>query len=157
LVVIKHIAAVAISNTSFGYDKRYKYLVPVELDGQVTEGIRVLVPFGNGNRKRVALVLRVDNAEGQDLSKFKPMHSIIDKEPLIGKEMLDLLFWIRETTLCTYFEAFRTLIPTGLSVNFAQKYELCKDNSLNSELLSEKALQLLRGKCQCAADLSEEK
>ncbi len=155
MVVIKHIAAVAISNTSFGYDKRYKYLVPVELDGQVTEGIRVLVPFGNGNRKRVALVLRVDNAEGQDLSKFKPMHSIIDKEPLIGKEMLDLLFWIRETTLCTYFEAFRTLIPTGLSVNFAQKYELCKDNSLNSELLSEKALQLLR-KCQCAADLSEE-
>ena len=60
----------------------------------------------------------------EDLSKFKPINSIIDSEALLNDEMIDLMMWIRNTTLCTYFDAFRTLIPIGLGVNLTTKYIL---------------------------------
>lgn len=145
LLTVEHLAAVAISSASYGYDKRYKYIVPVELDDKVTVGIRVLVPFGKGNRKRVAVVIRIDSAENEDLSKFKPIHSVIDSEPLLNGEMLELISWIRNTTLCTYFEAFKTLIPIGMSVDFTQKYTLAEgQDTLSEDGLSDKAAELLK-------------
>lgn len=140
---VKHLAAVAVSSVTYGYDRRYKYTVPIELDGKAAVGVRVIVPFGNGNRKRIGVIIRIDSAVGEDLRHFKPINSVIDDEPLLNDEMLDMIMWLRETTLCTYFEAFRTLIPVGLSVNFTQRYELSSE-SLSEEILSSDALELLR-------------
>lgn len=143
MLTVKHLAAVAVSSTNFGFDRRYKYVVPVEMEDCIFVGARVIVPFGNGNRKRVAVVIRIDDAANEDLSKFKPINSIIDSEPLLNEEMLDLMMWIRNTTLCTYFEAFKTLIPIGLSVDITQKYTLSADEDLTKDILSPKAAELL--------------
>lgn len=143
LTTVKHLAAVAVSSATYGYDRRYKYTVPVELDGKAAVGVRVLVPFGGGNKKRIGVIIRIDDAAGEDLSRYKPLRAVIDDEPLLNDEMLDLIMWLRDTTLCTYFEAFRTLIPIGLSVNFTQRYELSDDNDLSEDVLSEGARGLL--------------
>lgn len=143
MLTITHLAAVAVSSAAYGYDRRYKYVIPVDMDGKVMIGARVLVPFGTGNRKRVGVVVRIDDSANEDLSKFKPIISVIDNEALLNDEMLDLMMWIRNTTLCTYFDAFRTLIPIGLSVNFTQKYKLSEETELAEDILSEKALELL--------------
>jgi primosomal protein N' (replication factor Y) len=142
----KYIAAVAVSNTSYGYDRRYKYLIPTDMEGRVFVGVRVIVPFGNGNRKRIGVVIRIDNVselpEGEDAVTFKPLRSVIDNEPLLNAEMLELMMWIRETTLCTYFEAFRTLIPIGLGVNFTMKYTVPENRPTDIGILSDKARKL---------------
>lgn len=143
MLTVKHLAAVAVSSTNFGFDKRYKYIIPVEMEDKVFVGARVLVPFGKGNKKRVAVVVRIDDSSNEDLSKFKPINSIIDSEPLLNDEMLDLMMWIRNTTMCTYFEAFKTLIPIGLSVDFTQKYIISEDEDLSEDMLSSKATELL--------------
>ncbi|MDE6598569.1 MAG: hypothetical protein K2K34_00640, partial [Oscillospiraceae bacterium] len=143
LNTVKHLAAVAVSSATYGYDRRYKYTVPVEMDGKAAVGVRVLVPFGGGNKKRIGVIIRIDDAAGEDLSRYKPLRSVIDDEPLLNDEMLDMIMWLRDTTLCTYFEAFRTLIPIGLSVNFTQRYELSDDNDLSEDVLSEGARGLL--------------
>lgn len=143
MLKIKHLAAVAVSSTSFGYDKRYQYTIPIEMDDQICVGIRVLVPFGKGNRKRIAVVIRIDEVTNEDLSKFKPISSIIDKEPLLNNEMIDLMMWIRNTTLCTYFDAFRTLIPIGMGVVYSTKYILADTSALNEDALSTEASKLL--------------
>jgi len=145
LLTIKHLAAVAVSAANYGFDRRYKYTVPVELENKAKNGVRVIVPFGNGNRKQVGVIIQIDSAENEDTSQFKPINSIIDDEPILNDEMLEMVYWLRNTTLCTYFEAFRTVIPVGLGVNFTRKYELSEDISgLSEEKLSPEALKLLK-------------
>lgn len=115
-------AQVGVSGTSYAFDIPYTYLVPEHLKDTVRAGMRVIVPFGRGNRRRIAIVLETDT--GGDVSGCKEISSVIDSEPVIGEEQMKLLMWMRETVFCTYFEAFRTLIPPGLGMSFTAKFRL---------------------------------
>ena len=151
-MAVNYIAAVAVSNTSYGYDRRYKYLIPIEMEERVFVGVRVLVPFGRGNRKRIGVVIRIDNvsdlSDGENVEMFKPLRSVIDNGPLLNAEMLELMMWIRETTLCTYFEAFKTLIPIGMSVDFKQDYIVNSKNENTVDVLSANARMLWYAVCE---------
>ena len=49
-------ARVVVSCAGYGFDNEYSYLVPEEHRGHIKRGIRVLVPFGKGNRRTIGLV-----------------------------------------------------------------------------------------------------
>lgn len=115
-------AKVGVSGTSAAFDIAYTYLIPEALESTLAAGMRVIVPFGRGNRRRMGIVLELLDAPDSD--KCKEICSIADSEPVIGEEQLKLLMWMRETVFCTYFEAFRTLIPPGMGVSFTAKYSL---------------------------------
>ena len=133
---------VAVSNTTYGYDKLYSYRIPSGMT--VSPGMRVLIPFGNGNRKRIALVLYVlTSVESGDLKNLKPVSSVIDEQPLMNAEMLELVFWLKETTFCTYFEAFKTVVPSGLQVNLYQKYTLTDKAAADMTLEEQSLYQFL--------------
>ncbi|MGN1088765.1 MAG: primosomal protein N' [Huintestinicola sp.] len=132
------IASVGVSGTSAGFDTAFSYAVPRELEENVAAGIRVVVPFGRGNRHRIAVVLSI--SEG-DTTGLKKISSVIDKEPVIGEEQMQLLLWMRETVFCTYFEAFRTLIPPGLGMSLTAKYSLSGKKPAKGEV-SDRAMGL---------------
>lgn len=115
-------AKVALSGTAYGFDAEYTYRCPEILKSSLCEGMRVLVPFGRGNSKRVGLVMRV--YEREDESGIKPILSLIDRSPLIGDELMGLVRWLKEHTFCTFFEAFRTIVPSGYSVSVGESYSL---------------------------------
>lgn len=119
-------AAVGVSDTAYGFDRRYRYLVPSGCESKAKAGIRVIVPFGRGNRRRLGIILFTEEADAEKSGEYKLISSFIDAAPVIEGEQLSMLFWLREHTLCTYYEAFKTLIPPGLSVNFTQRYRLCE-------------------------------
>lgn len=123
LAELRYVAATAVNDTTYGYDKLYYYNIPTTLCSSAKKGSRVLVPFGKGNRKRIALILDVLERDGY-VEKYKPIIAVIDKEPVLSDEMTELVLWIKETTLCTYFDAFRCLIPPGLSLSLAPKFRL---------------------------------
>lgn len=118
-----HCAKVVLQGTAYGFDIEYTYKYPHVLFGILQRGMRVLVPFGRGNSKRIGLVTRVYEKEIPD-EKIKPIISIIDKEPLLNNELMELVLWLKEHTFCTYFEAFRTIIPSGYSVIHSSSYSL---------------------------------
>lgn len=106
-----NVVLVAVDQASFHFDKLYSYRLPPSA-GEVTRGCRVLVPFGGGNRQRQGIVVRTDTAE--DTARLKPIAQVLEREPLLDGEMMDLALWLKERTFCTVFDAVRAMLPTGL-------------------------------------------
>ena len=55
------VARVAVENTAYSFDKPFDYGVPESLAPDCMAGMRVLVPFGRGNKKRQGIVLEIFN------------------------------------------------------------------------------------------------
>ncbi len=123
------IALVAAENTSYSFDTLYSYIVPEELCDTLRAGMRVAVPFGRGNRSRIGLVFEITRGDG---AKLKSMLYAVDEEPCISEELLNLCRWLRDNTFCTYFDAFRAVLPTGLS--FSLKTHYCAAEGFSGEL-----------------------
>ncbi len=126
-------AKAAVSGTAYGFDIEYTYRVPERLVGSLRPGQRILVPFGRGNKRRPAFILRI--YEREDEEGIKPLLSVIDPEPLIGDEQLRLIKWLKENTFCTFYEAFRTLVPSGYSVSLSVSYCLSSQRPTEEDIL----------------------
>lgn len=105
-------AQIAVSELPYSADKPYEYSVPESLKQTVVPGLRVLVPFGRGNRTREGVVLSVD--ERGPASRRKPVASALETHPIITEEQIKLAVWMRERFFCTAYEAFRAMLPAGL-------------------------------------------
>lgn len=121
----------AVENTLFHFDKPFSYSVPSQLENVVLPGVRVLVPFGRGDKNRVALVLSVENIHNEESAKLKHITKILDKRPIISAEMLELVSWIKERYFCTLFEAAKLMIPSGLGYRIKNSYIL--SDNVNAE------------------------
>lgn len=115
------------------------------------------MPFGRGSQSRVALVFSVEPAP-EERTKLKFVSSIADSEPVISTEMLHLCKWIRDNTFCTYFDAFRAILPPGLSYTLQTRYEPVNGFSgeldMNERQLLERISQLRERYSPDAADRS---
>lgn len=120
-------AAVAVSGTAFSFDRAFHYAVPPELASVVRPGVRVIVPFGRGNRKRVGFVLRIEQPEAG--VKLKPVLAAADAEPVMNDELLALVEWLHETTFCTYYDSVKTILPSGMNLRIHETYALAEPDS----------------------------
>ncbi|MGN1087261.1 MAG: hypothetical protein ACI4Q5_09515, partial [Porcipelethomonas sp.] len=126
-------ALVAVSNVSFAIDKPFSYLIPQTLVSAVMPGTRVVVPFGRSNRKRTGIVLATEPVSEED-KNLKRIMSAPDGEPVLNAEMLDLVYWLKENTFCTYYDAVKCMVPSGMNINVSEKYCLTEkqpDNTLS--------------------------
>ena len=79
------IAETAVSGTAYSFDMLFSYAVPEHM--KLSEGCRVLVPFGRSNRRRIGVVMRL--SEG-NASSLKPIVAQVDDEPVISGELMKL-------------------------------------------------------------------
>ena len=108
----KKIAAVAVENSAYSFDKAYDYLLP-EAFQNADPGCRVLVPFGKGNKCRQGVIIELKD-ETDSGTKLKKVAQLIDEKPVLSDEMLKLVIWLKERTFCTLFEAAKTILPAGM-------------------------------------------
>ncbi len=116
------LAQVAVSGIPYAADRPYTYLIPEELSGLVRAGMRVMLPFGRGNRAREGFVL--DAARGEAQSNFKPIRSVLDDAPLMGIEALRLVRWMKARYFCTYYDAIKTILPSGVWFRYRELWRL---------------------------------
>ena len=102
---------VAVSAAPYSIDKPYSYLVPESLAAAVP-GVRVMVPFGRGNKESEGLILA--RVQEPKLPGSKAIRQILDPEPVLDKAGIDLALWMRGRYFCTVFEAVKTILPAGL-------------------------------------------
>ena len=102
---------VAVSNATFHFDKLYTYAVMPDQQNAVKLGSMVLVPFGRGSRARMGVVLACD-AEPES-AKLKYLFDVAPASACLTPELLRLVHFLKERTICTYYEAVKAVIPYG--------------------------------------------
>lgn len=109
----RSVAKVAVAKAIYAIDKPYDYLVPPELEGTLEPGMRVLVPFGGGNRGSDGVVLSLEQAPegGQAL---KAILARLDDTPVLDHHAIQLSLWMRERYFCTVYDCVKAMLPAGL-------------------------------------------
>ena len=106
------IAKIAVSAATYAIDKPYDYLIPPALADTLRPGMRAAVPFGAGNRVSDGIVLAL--GEREDTQKLKYVLALLDEEPVLDPQFVQLALWMREHYFCTVYDAMRVMLPTGL-------------------------------------------
>jgi primosomal protein N' (replication factor Y) (superfamily II helicase) len=140
--------------------KTYTYSVPAELATKIKIGCRAEVVFGK-NKKYAGIIKSVNKTEPTYTTKN--IISVIDDEPIIYHQQLDLWKWISEYYMCSEGEVMAAALPTHLKLSseailiFNEEYgdnfsELDNEEYLVAEaLLIKKELRL--SEVQLVADI----
>ena len=116
---------VAVSAAPYSIDKPYSYLVPESLAAAAVPGVRVMVPFGRGNKESEGLILA--RVQEPKLPGSKAIRQILDSEPVLDKAGIDLALWMRGRYFCTVFEAVKTILPAGLWYGLREIWSLAME------------------------------
>ncbi|MBO5570401.1 MAG: primosomal protein N', partial [Clostridia bacterium] len=106
------VAKIAVSAATYWLDRPYDYKIPRELEDKALPGVRVYVPFSNGNRRTEGVILAL--AEESSYDRLKSIQAVLDEEPILTPEQIKLALFMRERFFCTVYDAVRAMLPAGL-------------------------------------------
>lgn len=127
-----NVVSVILMQKSKFIDKEFDYFAKEEVE----EGDRVSVPFGKSNKILLGIVTKIkkiDNTENIE-KNFKNILEVLDKH-YISKNNIQLAYWIKETYLCSLFEAISLFsMPINIKSN---SYEIFLEPMLSKEDIDE--------------------
>ncbi|MBN1506833.1 MAG: primosomal protein N' [Sedimentisphaerales bacterium] len=110
----RHVIRVAVESS--GADAEFDYLVPEEL-WPIEVGRRVEVPFGKSNKLDVGFCVesdvpaeRVFGGKGGG-GKLKTVRRVVDAEPLLGPQLMELARWISDYYVCPLGQVLSAMVP----------------------------------------------
>jgi len=92
-------------------DKTFSYKVPSNLEKNTKIGMRCLVSFGNQKLEGFIVELEINKEYDYEL---KEIIELIDENPVLNDELLDLGKYIKKKTLCSLTNAYQTMLPSAL-------------------------------------------
>lgn len=111
---------VYLLEATYALDSRYVYFTLPEQREKLKLGSFVLVPFGNGNRRLLAVV--VEFAESSEYKNTKAVIDVVDAPVEIDAFTIELCLFLKSRTFCTFGSALRAVLPRGLSVATEEIY-----------------------------------
>lgn len=142
----------------------YSYIPPEKEKPEFIPEIGKRAEIMFGNKKTQGFIINISDKIPESCpvepSKIKPIKRVIDKEPLFGKELIEMANWIARYYLCTLGEAVFSMIPSGRrdssagGFGFEEEVGKQKKNELSEEqkLAVEEIL-----KSRCGSITSEKK
>ena len=127
------VAKIALQGATLSFDKLYNYVVPENME--LSKGCRVIVPFGKGNFKKQGMVFELAN---DDVHSLKQIISVIDSEPVLTDELIEMCKYMQESILCTYYDAVNVMLPSGIThklIDFYSANEEFVTSLLNTDEL----------------------
>ena len=97
----------------------FTYAVPVDLAPFVAPGMRVAVPFAG--RREVAVVVGLTGSTEVAPDKLKPVHDLLDGEPIVDADLLELTRWMASYYACSWGEALAAILPAALKRERARR------------------------------------
>lgn len=99
---------VIFRNKSKMTNRLYSYFTSEDVE----VGMRVIVPFGKSNINKLALVVRINDNPKKDI-EYKKIISVVDLNPIVTQESIDIAFFMVDRYLSDYSSAFQTILPPG--------------------------------------------
>lgn len=136
------IVGVAVEQTAYHFDKPFDYVLPEHLFKQNIVGCRVQVPFGRGAASRVGMVMYKKQEESLQ-EGLKEVADVLDGEPVLNDEMLELGKYISEQNFCPLYDSFKAMLPSGMNIRTSLKYFAAENiTQENLNLLSKSLCKL---------------
>lgn len=104
-------ADIIIDISHYAIDKTFQYIIPRELEEDVTVGMQVAVPFGQGNRSRKGYIIQITEKPEYDIDKMKEIISIVSKSIPIEGKLIKLAAWMKEKYGTTMLNCLLTVMP----------------------------------------------
>ncbi|MFS1155173.1 primosomal protein N' [Enterococcus faecalis] len=152
---MQKVAKVIVDVPTMQTDQPFTYLVPENLNEQLAVGMRVEVPFGNGNRHVQGFVLAIEPVAKTVLDEtnvqLKELVAVLDLKPVLNTEMLALADYMKEKTFAFKITCLQTMLPSVMRADY-QKYIYLTD-----ELSEELQDQLFYGLEEISWDQAQER
>ena len=118
-------AKIAVAAATYWVDRPFDYRIPPALADKVVPGVRVVVPFGGGNRRTEGIVLSLGTA--QSGMRLKSIASVLDvARALSGDDPLGGLaaraVFLHGIRCRTCDAARRTLVPDGVGIYALRRF-----------------------------------
>lgn len=104
-------AEIIVDITHEKLDRIFEYRIPSHLEGELSVGMEVLVPFGNGNRRIKGYVTGISEACEYEESKIKDIADILRDSVEIEGRLIALAAWMKEQYGGTMIQALKTVLP----------------------------------------------
>lgn len=105
-------AEVLVDIAHANVDRLFTYSIPADIP--IVPGQRVLVPFGNGNKRTEGFVLGCKAEAPQTAMRIKAILRPMEHYPVLLADQIELAYWIRDTYHCLLADALRLMIPAQL-------------------------------------------
>ena len=96
-------------------DKTFDYIVPKELEDELTSGMKVRAPFGN--REITGYVYNISDSSDIKIEKLKSIISIEEKSIPVEFELMKLAQFMRDRYGCTLNQAIKTVLPAKRQIS----------------------------------------
>ncbi len=104
-------AEVIVDNRASVIDKPFTYAIKA-FEDIAKEGMRVVVPFGRGNKPIKGFIIRIFDDFVNDYP-VKNIIEVLDAQPLVSKELIELGIWMKDRYLSPYLDALQPILPPG--------------------------------------------
>jgi len=100
------------------------YIIPESFDN-VQLGMRVLVEIKNS--KFVGIVCHLKESTDLKLEEIKPLLRLLDTNPVLNQDLIELARWMSDYYLCSLGEALWTIAPKGFIAGKKDKKQILTD------------------------------
>ncbi|EQC78888.1 Helicase PriA essential fororiC/DnaA-independentDNA replication [Enterococcus sp. HSIEG1] len=118
-------AEVIVDVPTMQTDQPFTYEIPEYLRAVAETGMRVEVPFGNGDRHIQGFIVGLtDTPPGQPL---KPILRLLDLSPVVNEELLQLADYMKKTTFAFKITCLQTMLPSVMKAEYQKNILLLDD------------------------------
>lgn len=104
-------ADIIVDITHEKLDKVFQYRVPSHMEGVLSVGMEVVVPFGRGNRQTKGYVIGLSDICNYDEAKVKEITSLSRGGIAIEGKLVALAAWMKEQYGGTMIQSLKTVLP----------------------------------------------
>ena len=113
------VAEVIINSNVKTLNKTFDYLVPIEMENEISVGSRVLMPFGNKKELEEGYVISLKE-KSEFGSKLKEIKKV-EKETYLDENKINLAKWISNYYFCNLSDSLKLMLPPGKTTKNIEK------------------------------------